>query len=299
MASDGWIKCYRELQHHPAWSHDGMLKLLIHCFFEANFKDSTYLIPGTTDVIKVPRGSFVTGREKLRSSLYPSTNSDTPVSRTIYRWLESLEKMGCITLVTVSHRCTVVSVCNYDTYQSSELGQCPSDVQVVSKSCPTDVPPMSTSEECKNERREEGKNINTPLPPEGGNGEKNKIRSGRQIPEFMIPQVQEIYRAYPRHVGTDAAYKAIAKSLGFCEYETLLAITKRYSERRRRPGNDPKLTPHPATWFNQGRWKDDPTEWDRLDSDGAKGVPVSSDTFFSGIADFVRAHQESEGLNEI
>lgn len=183
---DGWVKSHRELQQHPVWSHDGMLKLWMHCIFEANYKPSKYLVPGTTETIEVARGSFVTGREKLRSSLYPSTNADTPCSRTIYRWLESLEKMGCVTLVTVSHRCTVVSVCNYDTYQSPELGQCPSDVQVVSKSCPADVPPMSTSEEGKNERREEGKNINTPPNPQGGKGGKKSATEFEvSIPETL------------------------------------------------------------------------------------------------------------------
>src|SRR6476620_8160014 len=29
-------------------------------------------------------------------------------------------------------------------------------------------------------------------------------------------------------------------------------------------GNRGNLTPHPATWFNQGRYDDNPTEWEQI-----------------------------------
>ena len=85
MANDGWIKAFRKIREHPTWSHDGMFKLLFHCLFEANFKPSQYLVPGTTEAIVVPRGAFITGREVLLNALYPSKTTDTPTSRTVSR----------------------------------------------------------------------------------------------------------------------------------------------------------------------------------------------------------------------
>lgn len=164
MAGDGWIKAYRKIRQHPSWSHDGMLKLLFYCWMEANYKPSTYLVPGTSEIITVDRGSFVTGREVLLRELYPTKTADTPTSRTVARWLTNLEKMECLKLRTVSNRCTLVTVINYETYQSSEDGQCPTDVRPVSDSCPTSVRPVSTSEESNNLRTKESKNL-PPSPP--------------------------------------------------------------------------------------------------------------------------------------
>jgi len=81
-----------------------------------------------------------------------------------------------------------------------------------------------------------------------------------------------IFTAYPRKVAREKAYKAIAAALA--------RIGKREDDRRRGSWsarrcyakarnraiqNDPeekKYTPHPATWFNGGRYDDDPGEWE-------------------------------------
>lgn len=153
MPEEGWIKAYRKLRDHPSWPHDGLVKLWLHCLFEANYASSTYLIPGTTDIVTVERGSFITGREVLHAGMYPKKSADTPVARTVYRWLQSLERMECVTLRTLSNRCTLVTVVNYETYQAKEAGQGSSDVPPVSKSCPAGVPPVSTSEEKKETKK--------------------------------------------------------------------------------------------------------------------------------------------------
>lgn len=48
-----------------------------------------------------------------------------------------------------------------------------------------------------------------------------------------------------------------------------------YSAARKRPGNDPGLTPHPSTWFNQERWTEDRTQWGRLDNERDRGAKTS------------------------
>ena len=70
--------------------------------------------------------------------------------------------------------------------------------------------------------------------------------------------LEEIYHAYPRHVGKEAALKSIRKALVRIaprDAEWLMDRVKAYAESRR--GQDEQFTPHPGTWFNEGRYDDD------------------------------------------
>ena len=93
---------------------------------------------------------------------------------------------------------------------------------------------------------------------------------------------EEIYAAYPRKVAKSEALLAIGKSVlklrersnvspdGTPWESWLLARVKLYAEARRR-GDKANAqgtldfwpaAPHPATWFNKGRYDDDPAEWE-------------------------------------
>jgi hypothetical protein len=60
----------------------------------------------------------------------------------------------------------------------------------------------------------------------------------------------------PRKEGKGAARKAYASALKKADHATLMAAIRRHAEERR--GQDPKYTPHPATWLNAERWTDEP-----------------------------------------
>lgn len=157
----GWIKLHRALLDGPIIQHAGMLQVWIYCLLRANWEPRKVVFPGCLSPIQLDRGEFVTGRNSLHAALYPDSNKDNPVSRTVWRWLESLEAMECVTLKTVSNRCTVVTVCKYKTYQAEANGQCPANVPPVSNPCPAGVPPVSTNknntslEVLKNQRNED------------------------------------------------------------------------------------------------------------------------------------------------
>jgi hypothetical protein len=84
---------------------------------------------------------------------------------------------------------------------------------------------------------------------------------------------EAIYQAYPRKEGKKAALKAIANALKphdgvKVSAAFLLKMTTTYAaavaqwspaKRYTRDGTD--TVPHPTTWFNQGRYLDDPTNW--------------------------------------
>jgi hypothetical protein len=86
-----------------------------------------------------------------------------------------------------------------------------------------------------------------------------------------------IYAAYPIKVGKIAALKAIAVALRSMPAADLLAKVQAYAAAvakwphalRYSDGRD--TVPHPRTWFNQGRFLDDPATW-------ARSAAASSET---------------------
>ena len=75
----------------------------------------------------------------------------------------------------------------------------------------------------------------------------------------------DIYEAYPRHVAKQAALKAIKKAhQSGKSLPWLLERVREYAEAVQKwPLKDHEYVPHPATWFNGGRYEDDPKEWIR------------------------------------
>lgn len=100
----------------------------------------------------------------------------------------------------------------------------------------------------------------------GKNGKNNADLFGDPQPataeRLSDAKIDQVYAAYPRRVGRGAARKAIRAALGKIAKRGekdpvawLLARVQRYAEQRR--GENPKFTPHPATWFNSERYDDD------------------------------------------
>lgn len=69
---------------------------------------------------------------------------------------------------------------------------------------------------------------------------------------------EEIYSAFPRKVGKPNAMKAIRAALSKTSFDDLLAKTKAFALAR---NGELEFCPHPATWFNQDRYNDDPSTW--------------------------------------
>ncbi|MBS0328259.1 MAG: hypothetical protein JSR30_00270 [Proteobacteria bacterium] len=77
---------------------------------------------------------------------------------------------------------------------------------------------------------------------------------------------RDVYDAYPRHVGPRAAVTAIEKAMKRQKLsaDALLEITLKYAAAVALwPESDREYIPHPATFFNQDRFLDDPKEWVR------------------------------------
>ena len=81
---------------------------------------------------------------------------------------------------------------------------------------------------------------------------------------------EQIYSLYPRKVGKVTALRAIERVLkaGKVPPEDLIVTVRNYARATATwPAGDEVFIPHPATWFNSGRYDDDPREWLRGPTD--------------------------------
>lgn len=87
--------------------------------------------------------------------------------------------------------------------------------------------------------------------------------------------IERIYGSYPRKVGKPKALDAILRSVRslqtgkdwpkLSEVEALEFLYDKVVSFARSPsGQAGEFTPHPSTWFNQGRYLDDESEWNNV-----------------------------------
>lgn len=108
--------------------------------------------------------------------------------------------------------------------------------------------PSTMLASCQDQTSQPKANTNT-------NTNTNTVRSRDNV-------VERIYLAYPRRIGRPKAFTAIAKAIKRFSSEDVLAATEMYAKTWEGE-TDLTYCPHPATWFNQDRFNDDPETWKR------------------------------------
>lgn len=89
---------------------------------------------------------------------------------------------------------------------------------------------------------------------------------------------ERIYQAYPRRVAKQNALKAIRKALKLESPEVLLEATEAFAAVSSRwPAEQREYIPHPASWFNAGRYADDRADWERKTSKNPLDNPPQLD----------------------
>lgn len=89
--------------------------------------------------------------------------------------------------------------------------------------------------------------------------------------DFSKEDIETIYDSYPRHVKKPEALREIRNALNLLRKNRpelpieehvawMLERVKRFAESK--AGNSGQYTPYPSNWFSQGRYLDDPDEWD-------------------------------------
>lgn len=135
----GWIKIHRDLDKH--WLSKDMEKLgrWIDLLILANYEDKKTLIG--EEFIIVKRGEFVTSYSFLANRWNCSKS-------TVSKFIELLESDGMISK-KVERKATILTICNYDSYQQEEKSKSNDNRTIVER----------LSNETKKERNKEINNI--------------------------------------------------------------------------------------------------------------------------------------------
>jgi hypothetical protein len=125
----------------------------------------------------------------------------------------------------------------------------------------TSVPEQGTG------NREQGREHNSPL---ALTRKRERVKSS---PDHIV---KTIYEIYPRKEGRGEAYRAIEKALVRVSKEKscvredagdfIYSAVAKFSESP--AGKKGQYTPHCATWMNQDRFFDDPSEWWKVNTNG-------------------------------
>ena len=172
---------------------------------------------------------------------------------TFWKALKRLEKAGTVQLENIENgnrggnrRGTLVTLCNWDTYQDHESNGEQEREQGGNRAGTGGEQGGNTREERKKERRGEG-----------------KTRSQSPYSEDF----EAFWVAYPslRKGKKGEAWKAWQKALKEgANPAVLIAKAREFAASNVGRG---KYCPGPAPWLNQRRWEDDPRSWERLDED--------------------------------
>ena len=108
--SGGWIKLYRKIIDNPIFKDSEAYHLFSYLLLKANHKANKFLF--NKNEILVERGQLITGTRKI--------SEETGISHWKIRdRLKLLENLGIITR-KITHRFSIITVCNYDSYQESK-----------------------------------------------------------------------------------------------------------------------------------------------------------------------------------
>jgi len=136
----GWIKLHRQFLEWEWYDEPNCLRVFIHCLLKANHKDKRY----RGDVIK--RGTFVTSLEILSFEL----NLTVQQIRTVF---DKLESTGEINRQS-NRRGTILSICNYNSYQNEESKNNKQDNNEITGKQQTSNRKLTGTKNEKNEKNE-------------------------------------------------------------------------------------------------------------------------------------------------
>lgn len=218
VAQKGWVSLFRKLLNWEWYQDSHTVHLFIHLLLKANHADSQW----QGNLIK--RGQLITGRK----SLSVETGITEQSVRTSLRRLKST---GEISEKSTS-KFTIITLCNYDTYQlrETEINQ-PANQQLTSDQ------PASNQQVTTNNNNNNVNNINN----------KTNTRFKKESKEF-----DELWQRYPAKDGKKAACRFFTASVKTAQdWQDINAALDNYLQSERVRNGYVK---NGSTWFNN--WRD-------------------------------------------
>lgn len=130
----GYVKLWRKAIESPVWADPDLWRTWCCCLMLANYKQVTVLLDKGGSSITLQPGQFVTGQLSFHRLMYPKKRSSNPSSRTVWRWLHALENLENVSIKS-SNKLSIVTVCNWEVYQSDNFENVKQIVTIVSPSC--------------------------------------------------------------------------------------------------------------------------------------------------------------------
>ena len=135
----GYIKLWRKLKEWEWYRNSETLHLFLHLMLNANYKDTRFM------GYEIKRGDIVCGRKQLCA--------DTGISeQSIRSCLERLKSTSEITSKS-TNKFSIITLCNYETYQSDILEINQQNRQQLTSDQPATNQQLTTSKEGKKEKK--------------------------------------------------------------------------------------------------------------------------------------------------
>lgn len=138
--SGGWICLHRKILDSDIFNDLQLYRLWTLCLLKASHKERDVLIGRQT--VHLEPGEFVTGRDAIHELYNKGLKPKDQVKgkSTVYRWLETLERCGCLNIKKTT-KYSVVTVSNWIEYQQIE--------QQMNNKCTSNVQQMNTNNNVK------------------------------------------------------------------------------------------------------------------------------------------------------
>ena len=120
--NNGWIKISREIRNHWIWQKPEYFQWWTDLLLSAEWTDTKRLVD--SKVIELKRGQEIVSLRYLKQAWSKRNKKgeiiSTPSFDTILRFLNLLEQEEMITREKREHQITVLTICNYERYQSND-----------------------------------------------------------------------------------------------------------------------------------------------------------------------------------
>ena len=145
---NGYIIISRDLINHEIFASEKLLKIWIWCILKANYKDRfvPFKINKGHTTIEIKRGQFIFGRFKAEEELFIDGS-------TIYKCLQKLKTLECID-ISSNNQYSIITICNYDTYQSPHNYEVTGKEQPSNNQGTTKEQPRNTNKKDKQDNKD-------------------------------------------------------------------------------------------------------------------------------------------------
>jgi hypothetical protein len=254
----GWVRLYRALMDHPVWTQLSpvVLKVAVHFLLTANYKPGEWY--DGARMVSVPAGSFITSNDKMAIACRLSVQQ-------IRGAFDHLERTQFATYLR-THRWTLVTIKNWDTYQTAaEDGNTPDNSFGTGKTTTNKEEKKKTTHTSASPGGDDCEGARTPDTPQSarGQGAPSPGRANSRGAGGLTAQQEawfcEWWAAYWRRVAKKDAREAFGKHVATeTRFREIMAATRAQS-----PGmlaKELRFQLLGASWLNGERWLDEVTD---------------------------------------